>query len=349
MKASFISSNAISEAMRYQMMRMQNDMARAEKELITGRVADRGIALGARTGQSVTLARDVERLSTLLDSNALVQSRLASTQSGLQQITALAQDLLPAFTTAASGPIDPKLPKTEAQAGLSAVTSILNTRQNGEFLFAGINTDMKPIDDFMAAGSPSRLAFEAAFFTEFGFDIDDPLTAGITAAQIENFIDTAVNQQFFGPNWETNWSNASDQAIVARVTISETTQASLSANNSAIKKLLMATAMVSYLMDGDLTEGARRAVMEKSIDLVGQSIGELGVTQSEIGIIQNRVDSASDRVSMQINLFRTSISDLEGVDPFEASTRVTSLLTQIEMSYTLTSRIQQLSLVRFLA
>jgi len=347
-KASSISSNAISEAMRYQMMRMQNDMARAEKELVSGRVADRGLALGARTGQSVTLARDVDRLGTLLDSNALVQSRLASTQSGLQQITTLAQDLLPAFTTAASGPIDPKLPQTEARAALNAVTSILNTRQNGEFLFAGINTDTKPIDEFMAPGSASRAAFDAAFLGEFGFGINDPLAGGITAAEMADFIDNAVTQQFLGPNWELNWSTASDQHIMARITISETTQASLSANNDGVKKLLMATAMVTYLMDGDLTEGVRQTVMEKAINFVGQSVGELGVTQSEIGIIQNRVDSASERVEMQINLFRTSISDLEGVDPFEASTRVTSLLTQIEMSYTLTSRIQQLSLVRFL-
>jgi len=39
---------------------------------------------------------------------------------------------------------------------------------------------------------------------------------------------------------------------------------------------------------------------------------------------------------------------VEGVDPYEASTRMNSLLAQVEASYTLTSRIQQMSLMNYL-
>jgi flagellar hook-associated protein 3 FlgL len=38
----------------------------------------------------------------------------------------------------------------------------------------------------------------------------------------------------------------------------------------------------------------------------------------------------------------------EGVDPYEAASRVQDLLSHIETSYALTARIQQLSLLRFL-
>ena len=37
---------------------------------------------------------------------------------------------------------------------------------------------------------------------------------------------------------------------------------------------------------------------------------------------------------------------MEGVDPYEASTRVADLLSHIETSYALTARIQQLSLLK---
>jgi flagellar hook-associated protein 3 FlgL len=40
---------------------------------------------------------------------------------------------------------------------------------------------------------------------------------------------------------------------------------------------------------------------------------------------------------------------MQGVDPFEAATRVNALITQIETSYALTARIQQLSLTRLLS
>ena len=40
---------------------------------------------------------------------------------------------------------------------------------------------------------------------------------------------------------------------------------------------------------------------------------------------------------------------MEGVDPYEAATRVSALVSQIETSYALTSRIQQLSLLKFMS
>jgi flagellar hook-associated protein 3 FlgL len=112
--------------------------------------------------------------------------------------------------------------------------------------------------------------------------------------------------------------------------------------------MAMATAMVSVLLEADLTDGVANTVLQRSISLVGEGVASLGATQADVGIIQHRVESASERVSMQIDLFKLNIHDLEGVDPFEASTRITSLMTQIETSYALTARMQQLNLVRFL-
>jgi flagellar hook-associated protein 3 FlgL len=71
MKVSFVSSQAISHALRYQMLRMQADLIKAEKEALSGRVADVGLALGARTGLSVSMNREIERLEGLADSNQL--------------------------------------------------------------------------------------------------------------------------------------------------------------------------------------------------------------------------------------------------------------------------------------
>ena len=51
---------------------------------------------------------------------------------------------------------------------------------------------------------------------------------------------------------------------------------------------------------------------------------------------------------MQVDLFQRNITQMQGVDPYEASTRVSTLLQQIETSYALTARIQQLSLVKYL-
>jgi flagellar hook-associated protein 3 FlgL len=70
--------------------------------------------------------------------------------------------------------------------------------------------------------------------------------------------------------------------------------------------------------------------------------------RAETGITEKRVADASQRIKLQSDLFERQILDLEGVDPYEASTRVADLLSHIETSYALTARIQQLSFLRFL-
>src|SRR5947209_3937658 len=148
-----VSSAAISNAMRYQQMRMQAELVKATKESSTGQVADVGLALGGRTAQAVTFSRDLDRLNVIVDSNGLVTARLASTQTSLGQLSGVAQTFLSSLTTASSGDNSDSLTQSTGQTTIQQLASILNTSVNGEYLFAGTNTDVKPINDFTAAGS----------------------------------------------------------------------------------------------------------------------------------------------------------------------------------------------------
>ena len=143
MKSAFVSSAAVSQAMRYSLMRMQSELVVAQKEVSTGRVADAGLALGTRTGQSVSFARDIERLNGIVDSNSLASSRLKATQDALSQITTVGQSFLATLTASASGDASKTVTLTEATGTIEALTSILNSSLNGEYLFAGINTDAR--------------------------------------------------------------------------------------------------------------------------------------------------------------------------------------------------------------
>lgn len=341
MKVSFVSSQAITQAMRYQLMRMQSDLIVAQKEANTWRVADVGLALGARTGVSVSLNRDIERLNGLKDSNQLAASRLESTQLGLQQLTEAANDLLKAYTTGVSGASDPAIIKQQADQVLGLMSSVLNGNLNGEHLFAGINTDVQPLNDFLDPASPNRVAFDTAFAA---FPFADP--ANITAAEMDAFLNS-VEGQFLGAGWD-DWSNATDQQITSRITLTETAQTSVSANIPAFRKLAMASAIVSATFDDSMSEAARTEALNRGIALLGEVVNDLANQQGATGITQQRIERANDRMSMQIDLFTESLTEMEGVDPAEASTRVTSLLSQIEISYSLTARLQQLSLLRYL-
>ncbi|OQM77051.1 flagellar hook-associated family protein [Manganibacter manganicus] len=347
MKTVSVSSASVSNAMRYSQMHMQMELVEAQKEMTTLKVADTGLALGTRASQSVNFHRDLDRLNTIIDSNGLVALRLGTTQSALDQIGALAQTLMETLTTATTGDLSGAVLSDSGKATLQSLTGLANTALNGEYLFAGTNTDIKPLDDFTAADSPAKAAFDAAFFSHFGFTKDDPAAASITAAQIDDFIITKVEPQFLGAGWG-NWSSATDQGIVSRISLNETVETSVSANNEGIRKLAMAAAMATDLFSGNLSDEARKAAATRALSLSGQAISDLSQIRAQTGIVQKSVSDASDRMKTQTDLFKKHLLDLEGVDPYEAATRVNDLMTHIQTSFALTARIQQLSLLNYL-
>ncbi|MEX0955121.1 MAG: flagellar hook-associated family protein [Rhizobiaceae bacterium] len=348
MKTTFISSYNTNQSVRTHLMKMQAELIKVEREVVTGRVADAGLALGSRTGFSVSMQRDVERLHTIIDSNALAGSRLDGTQSGLQTVADLAQAYMVTMTAASSGTVQPSIAVAEAKAAITTITGVLNSSLNGENLFAGVNTDVTPINDFFAPGSPARTAMETAFVTHFGFAHTAPAADTVDQAAMDTFLTTIIEPQFMGPDWNTNWSNATDETITARITLNETSAASVSANADGMRRMMMAAASVAVFFEGNLNANARNAVVEHASSMTGQAVSNLGQLQAQTGIIEKRITTASERLQMQIDIFEGKISDLEGVDAYEASTRVSTLLAQIETAYTLTSRIRQLSLVRYL-
>lgn len=346
MKVSFVSTQAISDAMRQTMFRIQKELLQAQTEVATGRVADQGLALGAMTGRSVSLARDAERLEGIISSNRLASERLGASQNALKQISDLSTSFMATLTASASGNANSGVLRQDAKSTLSAISSVLNTSLNGEYLFAGINTDVQPINPF-GPGSPAKAALDAAFLGHFGFAQTDPGAAGISAADMEAFIDF-VEPQFLGAGWEGIWSNATDQTITARIALNDTAQTSVSANTEGVRKMMMAAALAADLLEGPLSVGAQGVLVDRAVKLTGAAIADLADLQAATGVVEQRVKNANERLEMQIEIFSRGVSNLEAVDPYEASTRVAALLGQIETSYALTARMQQLSLLRYL-
>lgn len=348
MKTAFVSSTAVNQALRYQMMRLQGELVKAQTEMSSGTFADAGIALGSRTGQTVSFRRDMDRLEAISDANSVATARMAATQNGLGQVAAAAQTYLSTLTTAISGDASAKITSADADAAFTALRDVMNGSLNGDYIFAGVSTDVKPLADFKDPTSTSRVAFEAAFTAQFGFAISDPQAADITPAALATFIDGPASDLFLGNGWQGTSSFASDQTITSRITMTDAAQTSVSANESGIRRLAMATALGQALLSGPLNDNARRMVAEKAAVLAGGALADIANTQAEIGVTQQRVSKANERIDMQVSLFKTGLQELEGIDPYEAQTRVTNLLTQIETSYALTARIQQLSLLNYL-
>jgi flagellar hook-associated protein 3 FlgL len=349
MNTNSVSTAALSTSLRLSVARMQVDLARAQKEVASGRQADVGLSLGAQTGHTVSLRQEHARLQATIDSNALASGRLDATQHGLDSIRSAAQSFLNALVGARAGGTTAQSITTQAAGALEALTDTVNSNVNGEYIFGGLNTDVKPLATY--GGSPpsaGKTAVDGAFMTAFGVGQSDPAVESIAPAALKTFLDGPFSDLFQGTGWSSGWSSASDKPIRSRISSSELVATSVSANSPAVQKLAKAYTLVSDLGLDKLSGPAFQAAIDSAAGAVGEALADLTETQAQVGVAQNRIKDANERMSIQIGVLGTQVDALEGADPYEATTRVSALMTQIQTAYSLTAQLQQLSLLKYL-
>lgn len=349
MKTTFISTKAISEATRLSMLKAQSKLIDAQKEMTTGRLADVGKTLGYKAGHTVSLRQEHMRLTSMIDTNSGVSTRLDMTQASLKGLLDGAQQFIGQLIAARDVDIGPTTMQPYAKGGLVAAIDVLNNSLNGSYLFSGINSDIQPVAKYLQnppAANQQVVADE--FFAAFGMTQSDPGLDSVTAASMQAFLDGAFADMFEPAQWTTNWSTASDQDIRSRISTHELVQTSANANEAGVRKLISAYTMLADLGVENLNQPAFQAVVDTAIRVAGEAVKELSELRGALGVVQERVAKANDKMAIQIDIIATHIGTLEGVDPYEASTRIASIMTQIETAYAMTARIQKLSLLNYL-
>jgi len=324
--------------------RIQNELNRLTKEVSTGRMADVGLSLGTQTGRSMRLHIDTDALTAFTNSNAMVSARLSQTDNALSALASDATSFSQALISGRNAGTARATLVTAANDALGSFASRLNTADGGDYIFGGINSGTAPIADF---DSGPKAAIVAAFTAKFGFAPTDPAAAGLDAASMNDFLDNEFADLFNDANWSSTWSSASDQVMQSRISPGETVTSSVSANESAFRQLAMGYAMMSVFGSGSLGDGATDAVIDKAITTIGNGQAALTAVQAAMGSTENRIAGANTRLATQKDILATQIDNLEGVDPAVAKTKIDTLSTQLEMSYSLTAKLIQLSLVNY--
>lgn len=347
MRISHISTYAKSDSMRTTIRSLQNEILRAQTEVATGKLADYGEALGIHTRELTSAKRSIERIAATINGNALGNARLDATQQGIGQISEQVRQLNSGMMTALSQAASRDTIIATAQQSLAAIEDVLNATVNGAYIFGGINSNSKVTEGF--ADSAAKAALDASFFTYFGFDKNDPAAASIDQASMQDFLDNVVTPQFLGTDWLANYSNASDQGVTQRIGMRQVATTSISANEDGFRAAVMAAAIASEMFDSAIGDAALRAVSEKTITIGEQSLSDLADTQGKAGVAQDHLAKASARLESQSLLFQDRAATMENIDQYEASTRLNTLLSQLEISFSITARVQSLSLMNFLS
>lgn len=356
MSTANISNLSIQTSMRLTIRQAQNELIKAQQEVTTGIYADIGAEIGGATSTVVDLTRDSLRLQSIKSTNAIATQRLEASQEALDQMATAADEMNEALI-ALSGTSNTSNLETAIQTitnSLDTFTSMANTSLGGEYLFSGINTDVQPIQEY-DDGSAAKASFDAAFVAHFGFTQTNPLTTGITAADMEAFITNKIEPMYSGTDpdptvdrWTSDWSSATDEVMTSRISQSETVETSATANDKAMRYLAMAAVVAKELLAIDLSDASRTVVTNKAIEYTGVATTGINSVRTKLGLSENRIEKANESLQVQIDIIDTTLTSKIEVDAYEASTRVNNLLSLVEASYTLTAKIQALSLVNYL-
>ncbi|WP_230533131.1 flagellar hook-associated family protein [Microvirga roseola] len=351
MKTTFISTATLWSSPRSTLDKLQGDLVKANKELVTGRETDVGLKLGYRTGEAISLRQERSELESIIDSNATVKVRLEASSAALARVRQAADDFMSSLIATPTVERNMAVVKSRASSNLNDLVANLNTAIRGQYIFGGINTSGKPVGDY-AAPSAAKTAIDAAFaaFPAPGFAAgqDDPAVATITPADMEAFLDGPFKALFEDPNWGLNWSSASNRNIESLISPSDKIASSANANEKAFRDLAMAYTMTFDLGIGNMNDDTREVVVNRVIGLLSGAVTAVSDIETNLGIAKEKLEEANTRMDLQKTIFEEKLVGLEGVDPAEAKVRVDQLMTQIQTSFSLTSQLRQLNLINFL-
>jgi flagellar hook-associated protein 3 FlgL len=346
----FISTASLSSETKASIARIQQRLVDAQTELATGRHADVGLTLGAQTGVAVSLRQDIAQIQSIKDTNSIVLTRMQGSQAALNTLATTSQTFLNALTPAQSTGTMSDTILQQAQAAMQSLQDQLNSSLNGQYLFAGINSDIKPLEDFFGdPPSASAQAVNAAFVAKFGMSPDDPNASSISASDMQDFLNNEFADLFSDANWAADWSEASDNPVNSRISRTETANTSVTANDVTFRQLAQAFTMVAGLGFQNLDSATQKVVMQQATQLVSNGIGGLTKVQSFLGVTQQRVSDANDQIDTQIDFLNRSIDGLESVDTAEVTTQISDLSTALEAAYSVTNRLSNLSIMDFLS
>jgi flagellar hook-associated protein 3 FlgL len=339
-----VSTSSLFSIPRNAVVDLQGQITKAETEVSTNQLADPAESLGSQLGLYETLKGQSSNLGNIQSSNAIIQSTLSASQNALTQIASDAKTFVSALITAQSSG-DVTTLQAQAQALMASFTSTMNSTSGEAYIFGGTNSSVAPLADYSQG---PQAATAAAFQAAFGMSQSSSQVGTISAAAMQAFLTGPFANLFQGASWTSSWSQASSTATSALISPTESVTTSVTANASAFQELANAYTSIADLAVGNLSATTQQAVLSNALSQA--STAQQGITglQTMLGISQSQITNANNQMQAQASLIDNWVSQLGGVDSYQAASTLTNLTTQLETAYSLTNRISKLSLVNYL-
>lgn len=313
---------------------LKQSMAVLLEELSTGRVSDPSTRLGGDYSHLIDIDRNLARLegySIAVTEADLFASSTQSRLGRLQDITGSLSNKMLLATTSTDNTVQTSVSQ-QARADLADAMGILNSGVAGKSLFAGIGSDIVPLE------SDDLLLNELK-----------TVLTGLTSA---SDIMQAAENWFEDPaGFRTVIYRGSEQDLSPiQVASGQHVGVSLRADNPDFREMLLNMAVIALSTDSDLNIDAehRQKLFQSVSGKMLTNNDNMTSLRAELGYAESRIEEATTRNESA----RTSLEYAKGAlleaDPFETAVRLENVQFQLEALYSTTVQSSRLSLLAFL-
>lgn len=329
-------------------------LQRAGQELSTGRRADMFGDLGPRAGVAITMRAREENTQSYIEANKVLENKLEAMLSAIETVRGPVEDVLQAaIVNKEAKSLGASAIQAQARAALETVIGTLNISFNNEFLFSGTTSNAAALNRWDSADADTGLSPEGVIAAVLGSG--PTTTADVTTmmAEIDQIFDgTHSNANynfeatFYNGTPELDGGGAPNNRIAGRLDQDQELVYGVQANDQGFRDVIKGLAILAAVDIQDIAdEDTYRDWMDAAVNTL--SDGQQGVlaASANLGFNQQVVENAKLRLEDISIVQRKQITTYENVDPYEVATRMSSLETQLQASYSVSSRLSNLSIL----
>ncbi|MGG5808886.1 flagellin [Falsiroseomonas sp. CW058] len=328
---------------------LRNRMDVVSRQVATGQKGERHGDLGAEARRAIGLRGEIARREAQAAAADRALARADVTQGVLGRLDRLAGGMAAeALRARTLGTAGVEALAIGARAALAEAATLLNTRHDGEYLFAGSDVAHAPVPDGAAIGAGAMAgAVSAAVLTLGPGNAAGVLAATAAAAggATSPFSAFLEGPGLAEPRRAVQVAEGERVALGVFANRDQADEATLSWGRELLRGLATLAALTpAQAAQGDgyqaLLDGVRQG-------LAGAAAG-LAEEQGALGTAEARIGATRDRHRDTLVALRAQLGGAEEVDLAAASAAMRQLQSRLEASYEATSMVARLSLAALL-
>lgn len=330
----------------------------AGQEVATGMRADVFAHLRSRANETLSLRGDLARSEFFVSQNTLLEQRLGAMSDTLVTMRRTTQGLMDLVVPNGTSPSGTASEiQVNAEAVMNAFITQANLSFNNSSLFSGVASNTPPLQGWDKVNPATGLSPKDLINGVVGGVILNDADALAKIAQIDAIFadDPALpagqtfQETFFrgAPKLDAAGDPVPRQsALIAEGSLLEY---GVQANDEPFRDVLKGMAMLASVDVIKISDPqAYRTWVETAMTSIADGMSGMSDISTRVGGYENLVGQAKELQLGRIDIYQSRILDLEGVDPYEAVTRMTQLETTLQATYQVSARLSQLSFLNYL-